>query len=382
MDVRCTRRGFLQAAGATALASGLSRADDEPAKPPRHSAPVAEFLGGLYAERQQKLTFHPQYPGGFEAWQAEFRPVLRGLVGLDAIARHVGDHKPVIELGEPKARGNHTLQHGTIETEPGVRNPFWLLKPAGRGPFPLAILPHGHDRQGHDTYAGVYHTDADRARALAQDRDVAVQAVERGFVAIAPSIRGLADEAAGVPDAFDRHGRRNCRSQFMHAILAGRTAVGERVWDMMRLIDYATTRSEVDASDLLMMGNSGGGVVTIYAAALDTRVTIAVPSCSFSVIASRRGRIYHCDCCAIPGILNAGELYDVAGLTAPRHFLAVNGRKDKLHTAEDIERSAQRVAAIYKAAGVPERFAHKWGAEGHQFYKDLMWPFVKRAMEA
>jgi hypothetical protein len=145
---------------------------------------------------------------------------------------------------------------------------------------------------------------------------------------------------------------------------------------MSRLLDWALSREDVDGRTVLMMGNSGGGMVTLYAAALDTRITVAVPSCSFSAVASREGHVYHCDCNAVPGILEFGDLYDVAGLTAPRHLLTVNGRLDALHSTAEIERSAARVKAIYAAAGVPERYEHRWGAEGHRFYADLMWPFV------
>ncbi len=347
---------------------------------PKQPADVERFLKGIYAEENQQYTFRADYPGGFQRWQSDARPVLRRLVGLDKIAEQVGGHKPIVELNSAEDKGDYTIWKGQIETEPNVRFPFWLLRPKGDGPFPFAVLPHGHDRRGHDTYAGVYHDEAHREQSLAQDRDVAVQAVKRGFVAIAPAVRGLATAANGVPDVFDRHGSRDCRSHFMHCILAGRTAIGERVWDMSRLIDWAATLPDVDTKNILMMGNSGGGVVTMYAAACDERITIAVPSCSFSVIASREGRIYHCDCCAIPGILGWGELYDVCGLVAPRHLLAVNGVKDTLHTDTDINRSAERVRAIFKAAGVPDHFEHRWGPEGHRFYSNLMWPFVMKAM--
>lgn len=381
--MQLTRRRFLGRAGVTAAtlapAAGFGQ---QPARAPKHPADVERFLKGIFAERNRRFAFRPDYPGGFPHWQADARPALRELIGLDNIARHSAGHKPTVELGEPRDREEYTLRKGRVETEPNVRIPFWLLKPKGKGPYPLAVLPHGHDWRGHDTHAGVYHDEAHRAKSIAQDRDVAVQAVKRGFLAIAPAVRGLATAADGVPDVFDRHGGRDCRSHFMHCLLAGRTAIGERVWDMSRLIDWAAELPEVDADRLLMMGNSGGGVVTMYAAACDERISIAVPSCSFSVIASREGRIYHCDCCAIPGILRWGELFDVCGLIAPRHLLAVNGVKDRLHTASDINRSAERVRAIFKAAGAAERFQHRWGKEGHRFYKDLMWPFVMKAIEA
>ena len=106
-----------------------------------------------------------------------------------------------------------------IETEPDVRIPFWLLKPKGKGPWPLGVFPHGHDRVGYNTTAGVYSDDAHKQKSLAEDRDVAVQAVKLGFVSIAPAVRGLSTD--GVPDLHDRHGKRDCRSQAMTVFWRG-----------------------------------------------------------------------------------------------------------------------------------------------------------------
>jgi hypothetical protein len=50
---------------------------------------------------------------------------------------------------------------------------------------------------------------------------------------------------------------------------------------------------------------------------------------------------------------------EVAGVIAPRYLLAVNGRKDSLHSPSDIDRSAQRAQAIFTAAGCPDRFEHR-----------------------
>ena len=381
MDFKLARRVFLEIAGLTAGMGGiLPSAISAKEEPGFNDYPgeVAEYLRGLYSEEIREHTFRPGYSGGFSQWQKDWRPILRQLIGLENIAAHAAGHQPTVALEEPEDLGEFTRCRGTIQTEPHVAIPFWLLQPKGEGPFPLAVLPHGHDSRGHDTHAGVFHDEAHRNRTLEGDRDVAVQAVKRGFVAIAPAVRGLS--VNGVPDLMERHGNRPCRSQFMHCLIVGRTAIGERVWDMQRIIDWGSRLPGVDPESLLMMGNSGGGMVTLYAGACDERITIAVPSCSFSTLTSPSGFIYHCDCNMVPGILRHGSLYDVAGLIAPRHLLAVNGRKDKLHSPPDIERAAARVQAIYEAAGFPDRFEHRWGKEGHRFYKDLMWPFVLNAM--
>ena len=378
MNTKMTRRAFLAGTVLTPLycSTGWTQ---KPASSPEHPESVVKYLNRLYAQGRRKFAFRKDYPRGFQQWQKDARPVLKKLIGLDKIAAQVGDHKPKVELSAVHDVGGYTRRKGWIETEPDVRIPFWLLKPKGLGQFPLAVLPHGHDRIGHDTYAGVYHDEAHKQRTLAQQRNIAVQAVERGFLAIAPATRGLAVD--GVPDVHGRHGKRDCRSQLMHCLLAGRTAIGERVWDLSRLLDWAVTRRDFNKKHILMMGNSGGGMATLYTAACDERITVAVPSCSFTTIASPDGRIYHCDCNIVPGILEWGDLYDVAGLIAPRWLLAVNGRKDTLHEAPSIERAASRARAIYKAAGHSDRFDHRWGPEGHRFYSDLMWPFVMQSMK-
>jgi hypothetical protein len=71
---------------------------------------------------------------------------------------------------------------------------------------------------------------------------------------------------------------------------------------------------------------------------------------------------------------------DIGALTAPRSMLAVHGRMDGLHSFPDVEAAMARVRLNYDAAGAPSQFQHKWGADGHKFYPDFMWPFVESAL--
>lgn len=336
--------------------------------------PVATYLARLYAPNSQPLAYRSDYPGGFDQWQRDARTGLHSKLGLDRIAASAGEHQPTAELGAPEDRGEYTRQRGSIETEPGIRIPFWLLKPKRPQPWPLGIFPHGHDARGHDTTAGIYADTAREKKSLEEDRDVAVQAVKLGFIAIAPAARGIATHI--VPDFDGRHGDRECRAQAMHCLMAGRTAIGERVWDMQRMLDWALRLPGVDERHVLMMGNSGGGMVTMFAAAVDERIRVAVPSCSFAGSVSASGYAFHCDCNVVPGLMDLGGLPGVVGLIAPRRVLAVNGRKDPLFPLAEIDRAAAQVRTIFAGAGVPERFQHRWGEEGHRFYQHLMWPFV------
>lgn len=72
---------------------------------------------------------------------------------------------------------------------------------------------------------------------------------------------------------------------------------------------------------------------------------------------------------------------DIGALTAPRSLLSVHGRKDSLHHFPDVGAAMARVQAVYDAANARERFEHKWGSEGHKFYPEIMWPFIKEQLE-
>ena len=337
------------------------------------------YLTRIYGDGKRLHACRADSPDGMREWQERARPALHELIGLGAIRDDAGDHQAKVELGDAEDLGDYTRRMGHLEPEPNMSVPFWFLAPKGTGPFPLAIFPHGHEHNGFNTYAGISHSEEHRKWVEEEDRDVAVQAVRNGFVAVAPTTRGF--EPAAVPDLNARHGDRHCRSQMIHCLLAGRTAIGERVWDLMRLIDWATGLPNIDGGRILVSGNSGGGVVTTYASACDTRVGVAIPSCSFCTFVGRNGLVHHCDCNVVPGILGFGEFHDVAGLIAPRSLLIVNGRHDTLFPLSEVDRAATGVRAVYAAAGVPERFEHRYGEGGHRFYKDLMWPFIRSAFE-
>jgi dienelactone hydrolase len=154
--------------------------------------------------------------------------------------------------------------------------------------------------------------------------------------------------------------------------------IGERVWDIMRLIDYAVTRPDVDARRVVITGNSGGGTVSLFAAACDERITVAVPSSYFCTFERSLGSIEHCACNYVPGLLAAAEMYDVAGLITPRPFLAVAGRTDPIFPYDGVELAFDRLQRIYAAAGVPERCELYTGAGGHRYYKARVWPFIRQ----
>jgi len=290
---------------------------------------------------------------------------------------------PKVKLGETKkTEDSFTRSFCSIETEPGIFVPFYLLVPKDAEPAkprPLLLCPHGHDKLGLHSYAGAFKDEKHKRKVLEKEGDIGVQAARRGFVVIAPATRGLAEEVL-VPDPKGRHGNRPCRAQLIHCLLAGRTPIAERVWDMQRLLDWAEKNPLIDPKRIAMTGNSGGGVVTAYTAAIDMRIRVAIPSCSFTSVMSAEGFIFHCDCCLVPKLRDWGDWKELGGLVTPRHLLIVHGLDDSLHHPPTVEKLASNIGKIFQAAGVPNHTKLGWGNSGHRFYPNLMWPFFEKGL--
>ena len=329
----------------------------------------------LYAQAPRRFAFRGTTPADVAAWQAEFRPRLLAALGLPAMAEDLAGHQPTAEqLGED-VLGDFRRERWRLWVEPDVPLPFYLLRPrTGAGPWPLVLTPHGHN-QPH-IYAGIATSDEEKASIRDGDRDIAVQAVQEGYVAIAPTTRGFGDTRTAAD--LEKSNVSSCRTSLLHGLLVGRTAIGERVWDISRLLDWALANLPVDPTRVAITGNSGGGTTSLFAAACETRLAVAVPSCYFCTFAGSIGSIFHCDCNYVPGLLRLGEMDDVAGLTAPRPFLAIAGQDDPIFPLAYVREGFERLRRIYAAAGVGDRCELYVGAGGHRYYKAGAWPFIRK----
>ena len=71
--------------------------------------------------------------------------------------------------------------------------------------------------------------------------------------------------------------------------LLGTNLARYRIWDGMRGLDYLTSLPEVDPTQIGCVGNSGGGTLTAYIAALDPRVSVAAICCYITTLRRRMG---------------------------------------------------------------------------------------------
>jgi len=358
--------------------------DSKEQTPPfvQYSEQDSRYLTRLHRRESYPLAVDDLTARQLPRWQMTARKRLVELLGMNQLEKTTRGHRYRVSLQEPIQNDGFIRRLGSIETEPGVHVPFWLLVPSGDSAIkrPLAICAQGHGGNSWNNYAGIYADEAERLKATERHSTPGLEAVRRGYITIVPAVRGLASVVA-VADPKGRHGNQPCRAQLVHCLLAGRTAIGERVWDCQRILDWALSElSQVDSGKVLFTGNSGGGVLTVYMAALDQRITVAVPSCSFTSYTDSSGFVFHCDCCLVPRVQTVlGDFSDIGALIAPRYLLAVHGKQDGLHHYPAVEAAMARVACVYDLMDQQARFDHRWGEKGHMFYPHLMWPFIEQA---
>ena len=303
----------------------------------------------------------------FPVWQSAAREKLAQLLGM---ARFVSA-APDTQVEWERETDDFTEIRFTFQSEPDYRVPCHLLIPHEVRKKGVMVCLQGHSTGMHISLGRAKY-EGDEKNIASGDRDFALQCVRRGLCAVTLEQRGFG-ERGGKPNP-------DCYSTAMTALLSGRTLIGARVWDVMRLIDVlkAEFSDRCDTGTIYSMGNSGGGTATFYASAIDTRISAAMPSCAFCTYAGSIGSMYHCACNYVPSIRNFFDMAELAALTAPRPIVVVSGEKDGIFPIEHAKAQFARLQKYYAAAGAAYKCVHVVGPEGHRFYADLAWPIFEK----
>jgi glucuronyl esterase-like protein len=155
----------------------------------------------------------------------------------------------------------------------------------------------------------------------------------------------------------------------------------------MRLVDYLQTRDDVDASRIGLIGISKGGVETYLTAAVDERISVAVPCIgmqnfswalhnndwqgrigtiqpAFNAIAKENGvtnagsafvqKFYDR---VVPGIYSEFDGPEMLALIAPRPLLVINSDSDNHAPLPGVIECTDAAQKIYAAVHAADRFA-------------------------
>lgn len=300
------------------------------------------------------------------AWKEKVRVKLSELLGTEEIAKNACPLRVAIE-NETQKDGYRQIRF-VFESERGAFVPCYLLVPDdGKKKYPVAICLQGHSSGFHNS-VGILKYDGDKEY---QPRgQFAVQAVKRGFAALAIEQRALGERRTR------RHEYGFCTFTAMTELSLGRTIIGERVWDISRAIDALSVFNDLDLDKIVITGNSGGGTASFYAACIEERIKISVPSCSFCTFDSSILNLHHCPCNHIPHVRQWFDMGDLSCLIAPRELIVVAGKKDNIFPLNGVKEAFATAQEVYKAAGVPENCSLIVTDKGHWWCEDIVWDAI------
>ncbi|MBI5086652.1 MAG: acetylxylan esterase [Acidobacteria bacterium] len=346
---------------------------------PKHPEPnydVVAWGRQRWEQAPRKMRFQAKTAKQARSWQKKLRAKMVELVG--GFPARTPLKARILETREFAGYTRETI---VFESRPGLEVFAYLLLPKnGPRPAPVTLCIPGHGR-GVDDIVGIAEDGSDRTVKAGYQYDYAIQAVEQGLAAFAVEPIGFGHRR-GEEARKQRPGTSSCQPAAGAALLYGETMIGWRVWDMMRAIDYLETRKEVDSARVGCMGISGGGTITMYTAALDTRVRAALVSGYLCMYRDSILSLSHCMDNYVPGVLNWAEASDIAGLVAPRALFSESGEKDNIFPVAGARQAFEEAKKVYEVMGAGDQCELEIHPRDHQFWGRQGLPFLARQLKA
>jgi dienelactone hydrolase len=299
------------------------------------------FGSALQAEapRQFSLPFTAASKEDAGRWQVSARARLLELVAKQQPRYSVGELPIDFQMQSPQDQGSYMLYKVSFQgnAKPPVRYPGLLAIPKGRGPLPAMLALHGHGGTAEDVFdtKSLYRGMADRfARG--------------GYVVFAPS--------------------------FPH-----RPYAGMMLWDLFRACDILSSRPEVDGKRVGAAGLSMGGEWTMWIAACDPRVKVAVVSgwmCTTDGVFS----VPNCKCWELPGFVDLMDVCEVHLLIAPRPVLFESAEHDPCFPIRQSKAGFARIQAGYRVFEAAENAEQDTWPAGHEWHGTKAYSLVDKIL--
>ncbi len=297
------------------------------------------------------------------AWRTRARARIESVLGAMPT-----DVVPLdLEVTETVTLDDHVRHRIVFDTEPTMSVPAYLLVPNARtkpGSAVLAVHGHGPGKAMICGLTGRTH------------EHYALQFVRNGHVVLAPDLRcfGERQDPQWEPDGH----KYDCDWNLVAATMAGINPLAQNLWDLQRSIDVLATLDVVDPERIAVAGFSYGATMSLFLAALDSRISAAIIS---GYLSSWRGA--HsvpwnmCGSQIMFGQLGRVEHIDVVAQVAPRPILIESGRHDPLFPIDAAIATVDQLREVYRALGAaPDLVVHDIVDGDHRWNGTAALPFL------
>lgn len=232
----------------------------------------------IFTETQRSHRFCAKNSQEFHEWSDSLREQLHRLIGTGQM--HRCQANPVT-LEEVPCDG-YVRKKLLINTEEDILMPFYMLVPTDirEGEKRTALIAcHGHSSNGKEAVAGVRDKKAVAETIDHYNYNYGEVYARKGYIVFAPDARGFGERREGY-DQGEEDGKllsSSCSYLNVMAMSLGQTVMGMWLWDLMRLADYALSCDFINGH-IACAGLSGGGMQSLWLAAMDSRIESCVVS--------------------------------------------------------------------------------------------------------
>jgi dienelactone hydrolase len=339
-----------------------------------------EHLWHLYDRCKREYAFAATTIEEFEQWKLRTRNRLCEITGMDLCEKV---ELTPIQVSSVQEQG-YIREYWLIQTEPEITMPFYLLKPISNGNGAAVIVPHGHGGGKEGTIADMDNPGVLSHKQWFKDTVFAKQLVQQGYVVACPDARGAGERREFIQqgDTAAAWSSNSHRELLQVGIGFGQSPIGWFVWDLMRLIDFLQTQPGIDKDRIGCAGMSGGGQQTIWLAALDDRIKVAVTSGYFYGMKESLLKLpNNCACNFIPFMWKTADIGDLGALIAPRAFLIESGQRDPLNGAPGLDNVYPQVETTKKAftlLDAENKLFHSVHSGAHEWNGKDVIPFLEK----
>ena len=248
--------------------------------------------------------------------------------------------------------GGYVIEKVIYESLPGYYVTANVYRPNQPGRYPAVLLQAGHTQEG-----------------KAEPQRLAANLALKGFVALAFDPAGQGEREQTYDPQLKAPAAGWSVNEHIHtgaqADLAGESLTRYFIWDARRSIDYLVSRPDVDASRMAAAGCSGGGALTTFIGALDTRLKAVIPSCfpnSFRLLFS--GADPHSEMTLPQHIFRGLDTADFVELSAPTPWL-IQATEQDYFTPPGAKMMYEEARRWYRLYGAEDRVAFFVGPGGH-----------------
>jgi dienelactone hydrolase len=326
---------------------------------------ITPYLRKQLAQNTPRLAFSAANLTAWEGWRRELRNKLYALLGPWPTPSPI--KAATIALVDA---GSHWREEVILSSEdhPDISGYLLLPKRENLRACPAILALHGHG-PGKAEVVGLEAGDAQQPYGL--------RMVEAGYIVFSFDFFPF-----GTRKETDHNAREGyeyaCNSTLIRTLLSGYNLLTLNLFDVMRSLDFVSTRPEVDPQRIGVMGCSYGGTTSMYSAILDMRIKAAVLSCSLGEYRGHGVELDElCGAQVVPGILQWAEMGDVAGLLAPMPVMVECARGDIFFPWEYTQPSILRLREVYDVAGSENHLQICIYDGGHRYYGNGVIEFWK-----